>query len=99
MLFQVEPFASLVTLSRLNVPRVLLNREPVGPFRSQRSRLTDVTVCGDVVEGVRQLAQGAGWGEDLDNLHRQITGETPPNDKCMETNTYYIYVYVYILIH
>ena len=67
---QVEPFASLVTLSRHTVPRVLLNRELVGPFRSQRRRLTDVVVCGDVEEGVRLLARGAGWEEDLENLHR-----------------------------
>ena len=50
---QVEPFASLVTLPRHTVPRVLLNRELVGPFRSSRCRLTDVAVSGDMVESVR----------------------------------------------
>ena len=76
MPFQVEPFASLVTLSRHTVPRLLLNRELVGPFRSQRRRPTDVAVCRDVVESVRQLAQGAGWAEELDNIHREVTGSS-----------------------
>ena len=68
---QVEPFASLVTLSRYSVPRLLFNLETVGPFRSSRCRHTDVTVRGDVVESVKVLVQGAGWGVELEEI--QIT--------------------------
>ena len=74
VLWQVEPFASLVTLSRHAVPRVLLNRELVGPFRSQQCpRLTDVAVCRDVEESVRHLAVGAGWGDCLQHIHKEVT--------------------------
>ena len=73
MCFQVEPFASLVTLSRHSVPRLLFNREMVGPFRSSRCRHTDVTVRGDVVESVRVLVQGAGWEVELEDIQRTVS--------------------------
>lgn len=69
--FQVEPFASLVTLPAGSVPRLLLNRELVGPFKQRgRGRTTDVAVTGDLVESVMSLARGAGWEEEL----RQLCG-------------------------
>ena len=67
-LFQVEPFASLVTLSGFSVPRLLLNREPVGPFKHRHKRPTDVARTGELVEGVEQLVRSAGWEEDLRRL-------------------------------
>jgi NAD-dependent deacetylase sirtuin 3 len=70
---EVEPFASLVTLSRHSVPRLLFNREMVGPFRSSRCRHTDVTVRGDVVESVRVLVQGAGWEVELEDIQRTVS--------------------------
>ena len=73
---QVEPFASLATLSRHSVPRVLLNRELVGPFQSSRCRHTDVAVSGDVVESVKVLVQGAGWGAELEGVQRRVREET-----------------------
>ena len=69
----MEPFASLVTLSGHSVPRLLLNRELVGPFQLRRRRSTDVAVCRDVEESVRQLAQGAGWEHSLNNIHKEVT--------------------------
>lgn len=66
---QVEPFASLVTLSSGSVPRLLLNRELVGPFKHRgRGRPTDVAVTGDLVESVMGLARGAGWEGELREL-------------------------------
>ena len=65
---QVEPFASLAALPRFNVPRVLINRELVGPFKHHRKRRTDLAVTGDLVESVWKLATMAGWREDLERL-------------------------------
>ena len=75
MYIQVEPFASLVSLAHLNVPRLLINREVVGPFRHRRKRSTDVAMTGDLVECVSQLADIAGWKEELDTL---VKGELVP---------------------
>lgn len=69
---QVEPFASLATLSRHTVPRVLLNRELVGPFQSQRCRPTDVAMIGDLVESVRVLVEGAGWSGELEEIMKGV---------------------------
>ncbi len=64
----MEPFASLVTLPRLSVPRILINRELVGPFKSQRRRRTDVAVTGDLVQCVRELVEETGWLGELEDL-------------------------------
>ena len=42
---QVEPFAGIVDSVRLYVPRVLFNREAVGPFETKR-RMNDIVVGG-----------------------------------------------------
>ncbi len=65
---QVEPFASLCTLLRFDVPRLLVNRELVGPFRHGRKRVTDVALTGDLVESVREIAAQAGWTAELQHL-------------------------------
>ena len=64
----MEPFASLLMLPHCTVPRLLVNREPVGPFKHCKGRTTDVAVTGDLVEGVRGLAREAGWGKELEAL-------------------------------
>ena len=45
VLFQVEPFAGIVDSCRIYIPRLLFNREAVGPFKS-KPRMNDVTVKG-----------------------------------------------------
>lgn len=65
----MEPFASLATLTKFNVPRVLINREVVGLFKHQSRRVGDLVVTGDLVEQVRQLAKLAGWQNELEDLH------------------------------
>lgn len=62
----MEPFASLVTLPAFSVPRLLINRELVGPFSQRKRRTTDVVVTGDLVEGVRRLVGEAGWEGELE---------------------------------
>ena len=64
----MEPFASLASLSRFDIPRVLMNREVVGPFKHRKKRSTDVTVTGDLVQGVWSVAKEAGWLAELEEL-------------------------------
>lgn len=64
---QVEPFASLAGAVRGSVPRVLINRELVGPF-AWRQRHNDVAQLGDVVRGVQALVELLGWSRELQAL-------------------------------
>ena len=61
----VQPFASLPGMTRETTPRVLINQEIVGDFKS---RSDDVLVIGDCDEGVRELAKACGWLEELEAL-------------------------------
>jgi hypothetical protein len=84
---QVEPFASLATLPSGSVPRILLNRELVGPFKHRgRGRPTDVAVTGDLVESVMTLARGAGWERELCHLcgYEEERGEEGEVDEAWE---------------
>lgn len=71
-IFQVEPFASLSEAVRSSVPRLLINRDLVGPF-AWRPRGTDVVQLGDVVQGVERLVELLGWTEELQELVQQET--------------------------
>lgn len=64
---QVEPFASLAGAVRGSVPRLLINRDLVGPFTWGR-RPQDVVQLGDVVSGVQALVDALGWTQELDAL-------------------------------
>lgn len=64
----MEPFASLATLPGGRVPRLLLNRELVGPFKHRHKRPTDVSMTSDLVESVEELVRGAGWEREFATL-------------------------------
>jgi len=64
----VEPFASLVSLVRTGVPRLLLNRELVGPFKSRRRKQEDFALTDDLITSVKGIARSAGWLEELERL-------------------------------
>lgn len=64
---EVEPFASLAGAVRSSVPRLLINRDLVGPFAWGR-RPHDVVQLGDVVGGVKALVDALGWTRELDAL-------------------------------
>lgn len=64
---EVEPFASLAGAVRSSVPRLLINRDLVGPFAWSR-RPQDVAQLGDVVSGVQALVDALGWTQELDAL-------------------------------
>ncbi|XP_028256770.1 NAD-dependent protein deacetylase sirtuin-3-like isoform X2 [Parambassis ranga] len=63
----VEPFASLAGAVRSSVPRLLINRDLVGPFASSR-RNQDVAQLGDLVSGVQALVDALGWTQELEAL-------------------------------
>lgn len=62
---QVQPFASLPGFVGADIPRVLINRDPVG---SLGSRADDVLVLGDCDAGVRKLAAALDWTSELESL-------------------------------
>ncbi|XP_074522882.1 NAD-dependent protein deacetylase sirtuin-3, mitochondrial [Halichoeres trimaculatus] len=64
---EVEPFASLAGAVRSSVPRLLINRDLVGPF-AWRRRPQDVVQLGDVVSGVQALVDALGWNQELEAL-------------------------------
>lgn len=63
----MEPFASLAGAVRSSVPRLLINRDLVGPF-AWRRRPTDVVQLGDVVRGTQDLVDAIGWSQEIDAL-------------------------------
>ncbi|WVQ83677.1 hypothetical protein IAT38_005820 [Cryptococcus sp. DSM 104549] len=79
---QVQPFASLVDYVPSDCPRLLINREPVGPFSRLRSATgvgrflggkakasgRDMFYEGDADEGVWRLVEALGWKEELEIL-------------------------------
>lgn len=68
----MEPFASLAGAVRASVPRLLINRDLVGPF-AWRRRPADVVQLGDVVRGVQELVDAIGWSRDLDALTAPVS--------------------------
>ncbi|XP_033012534.1 NAD-dependent protein deacetylase sirtuin-3, mitochondrial isoform X1 [Lacerta agilis] len=66
---EVEPFASLAYAIRSSVPRVLINRELVGPFAQPQH--SDVAELGDVITGVEKVVELLGWKEELQELMKK----------------------------
>ncbi|BEJ15274.1 hypothetical protein CspHIS471_0410410 [Cutaneotrichosporon sp. HIS471] len=68
---QVHPFAGLVEHVSSSTPRVLINREAVGPFsrvKHGKRRGRDGVYLGDADDAVRELVRAIGWEEELDEL-------------------------------
>ncbi|XP_050831687.1 NAD-dependent protein deacetylase sirtuin-3, mitochondrial isoform X3 [Serinus canaria] len=78
--FRVEPFASLAGAVCSSVPRVLINRELVGPFAWQQ-RHNDVAQLGDVVGGVEKLVELLGWNEEMQTLIQKEKEKLDAKDK------------------
>ncbi|XP_071284250.1 NAD-dependent protein deacetylase sirtuin-3, mitochondrial isoform X3 [Agelaius tricolor] len=77
---EVEPFASLAGAVRSSVPRVLINRELVGPFAWQQ-RHNDVAQLGDVVSGIERLVELLGWNEEMQTLMQKEKEKLDAKDK------------------
>ncbi|XP_069079311.1 NAD-dependent protein deacetylase sirtuin-3, mitochondrial isoform X3 [Pleurodeles waltl] len=69
--FQVEPFASLASAIRGSIPRLLINRELVGPFAWPTPRHQDVAELGDVIQGVQRFVSLLGWTDQVLDLMQQ----------------------------
>lgn len=65
---EVEPFAGIVNAVRFNVPRLLFNRDLVGPFRPKHRRRSDVAVTGDITEHVKKFVELLNWTNDVERL-------------------------------
>lgn len=74
VIFQVEPFASLSEAVQKSVPRLLINRDLVGPF-ALSPRRKDVVQLGDVVHGVERLVDLLGWTQELQDLMQREHGK------------------------
>ncbi|XP_030657719.1 NAD-dependent protein deacetylase sirtuin-3, mitochondrial isoform X5 [Nomascus leucogenys] len=77
---EVEPFASLTEAVRSSVPRLLINRDLVGPL-AWHPRSRDVAQLGDVVHGVERLVELLGWTEEMRDLVQRETGKLDGPDK------------------
>ncbi|XP_011785363.1 PREDICTED: NAD-dependent protein deacetylase sirtuin-3, mitochondrial [Colobus angolensis palliatus] len=77
---EVEPFASLTEAVRSSVPRLLINRDLVGPL-AWRPRGRDVAQLGDVVHSVERLVELLGWTEEMRDLVQRETGKLNGPDK------------------
>ncbi|XP_060552811.1 uncharacterized protein LOC132714084 isoform X2 [Ruditapes philippinarum] len=71
---EVQPFAGIIDTVRFNVPRILFNREAVGPFKYQR-RTQDVVVTGDLIDNMVKFATQVGWKDDMVELITKMEGQ------------------------
>ncbi|XP_042600180.1 NAD-dependent protein deacetylase sirtuin-3 [Cyprinus carpio] len=87
---KIEPFASLVNTVKSTVPRLLLNRDPVGPFERRPLRRADYMELGDLSDSVRKLAEILGWHteiQDLMNSHENgLRSYTDPSNSSGENS-------------
>ncbi|XP_028671909.2 NAD-dependent protein deacetylase sirtuin-3 [Erpetoichthys calabaricus] len=65
---QIEPFGSIINTVRPTVPRLLLNKDHVGPFKREALKTTDVVELGDLIESVKKLVSMLGWHDELKKL-------------------------------
>ncbi|XP_067152012.1 NAD-dependent protein deacetylase sirtuin-3, mitochondrial [Apteryx mantelli] len=77
---EVEPFASLAGAVRSSIPRVLINRDLVGPFAWQQ-RYNDIAQLGDVVSGVEKLVELLDWSEEMQTLIQKEKEKLDAKDK------------------
>ncbi|EEH47728.1 uncharacterized protein PADG_03812 [Paracoccidioides brasiliensis Pb18] len=68
----VQPFASLPSLCKEGVPRLLINLNRVGGLGS---RPDDVLLLGECDDGVLKLADALGWRDELEELWAKVNPE------------------------
>ena len=70
------------------MPRLLLNRELVGPFKSRRKKQEDFALTGDLVTSVKEISQLAGWQEELEELSSSTSSSNndPPIHGAVSSN-------------
>ncbi|KAM7540377.1 hypothetical protein Aperf_G00000046886 [Anoplocephala perfoliata] len=82
---EVQPFSKLIASAPINTPRVLFNKQVVGPFKYRR-RTKDYVALGDISKLIRELCSLLDWIDELDILMKDAElrridyiGLTPPN--------------------
>ncbi|XP_041441194.1 sirtuin (silent mating type information regulation 2 homolog) 3, gene 2 L homeolog isoform X2 [Xenopus laevis] len=70
---KIQPFASLVNIVKPSIPRLLINREKVGPFAKKRLRRRDVAELGDLCDITHTMVNGLCWEEELEKLMKSPT--------------------------
>ncbi|XP_071831999.1 NAD-dependent protein deacetylase sirtuin-3-like isoform X2 [Apostichopus japonicus] len=69
---EVYPFAGIVNSARGYIPRILINREAVGPFaRPKTGRFNDLAVTGDLLENVQKFTRVLGWKKAMEDLIKE----------------------------
>ncbi|XP_043944082.1 NAD-dependent protein deacetylase sirtuin-3-like isoform X2 [Protopterus annectens] len=68
---EIEPFASIVNSVRPTVPRLLLNRNAVGPFKRIPLRNNDVVELGDLTESLKKLVSLLHCNNEMDALMKK----------------------------
>lgn len=85
---EVQPFAGIIDTVRFQIPRVLFNRDPVGPFRYSR-RTNDLVSTGDLITGMQKFVTMIGWKDEMVELITKEEGEfkiPPPNSNGQNGN-------------
>ncbi|KAK6191844.1 hypothetical protein SNE40_003433 [Patella caerulea] len=70
---EVQPFAGIIDSVRWQVPRILFNRDVVGPFRHHR-RTKDVVADGDILQTMQKFATMIGWSDEMVEIITQSEG-------------------------
>lgn len=67
---EVEPFANIIRGSHFNAPRLLMNKESVGPFKKikKTDRRKDIQILGDLIDIVNGFVNKLGWTPEFDEL-------------------------------
>ena len=65
---KVEPFGSIIDECPKSVPRVLMNKHLVGPWKSKKLGKKDISILGDLIECLDMLMISVGWDEELKQL-------------------------------
>ncbi|KAM9302097.1 NAD-dependent protein deacetylase sirtuin-3, mitochondrial [Gastrophryne carolinensis] len=76
---EVEPFASLVYAVNRSTPRLLINRDRVGPFLDSSDGL-NVVELGSVTGGVKRFVQLLGWERELEELEKSCKVQYQENN-------------------
>lgn len=67
---EVEPFANIIRGSHFNAPRLLMNRESVGPFKRLKKldKRKDLQMLGDLIDLIDQFVEKLGWTKEFESL-------------------------------
>lgn len=88
---EVEPFANIIRGSHFNAPRLLMNKESVGPFRKikKNDRRKDIEMLGDLIDIVNEFVNKLGWTSEYEELVAKETELIESNKHSHMEKLYY----------